>query len=172
MNLSVWIPVIITAVVVLAFAILLFIRNMKANYDERQLMARNTAYKFSFFFLMVYCFICGILHVFGIKWADTAVQLFVGIILSFVLFLAISILKDAFFTSLRKRNTQSVISFFSYGIVSVSFFLTGLGKGEVLLNNGELSVLVLYLVASACSFALGILAVIKIILEKRGAEKK
>ena len=50
MNLSVWIPVIITAVVVLAFAILLFIRNMKANYDERQLMARNTAYKFSFFF--------------------------------------------------------------------------------------------------------------------------
>ncbi len=171
MNLNVWIPVIITVVVVLAFAISLFIRNMKANYDERQHMARNTAYKFSFFFLMVYCFICGILHIIGIKWADTAVQLFLGIILSFVLFLAISILKDAFFTSSRKRNTQAVISFFSYGIVSVLFFLTGLGRGEVLLNNGELSFLVLYLVASACSFVLGLLSVIKMNLEKREAEK-
>ncbi len=164
-------PIIICVVVVLFVAIVRLFKNKKANYDERQLLARNIAYKFSFFFLMFYCFICGLLHTFNVKWAGAEVQMFLGIILSFSLFLAISILKDAYFSNSQKRNMQSAISFFSYGIVSVLFFLSGIGKGDVLWNDGELSILVLYLIASACSFALGLLSVIKMNLEKRGAEK-
>lgn len=164
-------PIIICVVVVLFVAIVRLFKNKKANYDERQLLARNIAYKFSFFFLMFYCFICGLLHTFNVKWAGAEVQMFLGIILSFSLFLAISILKDAYFSNSQKRNMQSVISFFSNGIVSVLFFLSGIGKGDVLWNDGELSILVLYLIASACSFVLGLLSVIKMNLEKRGAEK-
>ncbi len=164
-------PIIICVVVVLFVAIVRLFKNKKANYDERQLLARNIAYKFSFFFLMFYCFICGLLHTFNVKWAGAEVQMFLGIILSFSLFLAISILKDAYFSNSQKRNMQSAISFFSYGIVSVLFFLSGIGKGDVLWNDGELSILVLYLIASACSFVLGLLSVIKMNLEKRGAEK-
>lgn len=164
-------PIIICVVVVLFVAIVRLFKNKKANYDERQLLARNIAYKFSFFFLMFYCFICGLLHTFTVKWAGAEVQMFLGIILSFSLFLAISILKDAYFSNSQKRNMQSAISFFSYGIVSVLFFLSGIGKGDVLWNDGELSILVLYLIASACSFVLGLLSVIKMNLEKRGAEK-
>ena len=164
-------PIIIAVVVVLFVAIACLFRNKKANYDERQLLARNAAYKGAFFFLMVYCLICGLLHIFNVKWAGTDVQMFLGIIISFALFLAISILKDAFFSNSQKRNMQSIISFFSSGIVSVMFFLSGLGKGDVLWNNSGLSILALYLVSSVCFIALGILAVIKIILEKRGTEK-
>ena len=50
------------------------------------------------------------------------------------------------------------------------FFLSGLGKGDVLWNNSGLSILALFLIASVCSFVLGILSVIKMNLEKRGAE--
>ena len=169
MNLHLWLPIIVIAVVVLFFTISLFIKNKKANYDERQLLARNSAYKCSFFFLMVYCLVCGLLHLFQVEWSDLAVQLFLGIILSFTLFIAISILKDAYFSNSRKQNTQSVISFFSSGIVSILYLLVGIGRGDALWVNGELSILVLYLIASVCTIGLGILSLIKMNLEKRGA---
>ena len=169
MFFNVWLPVIISAVVVVLFAVSLFIRNKKVNYDERQIFARNAACKSSFSFLVVYCFICGLLHIFDVKWAGTTVQMFLGIILSFALFLAITIAKDAYFTNSRKQITQSVISFFSYGILCLLFFLMGLRNGEALLQNGELSTLALYLTGSVCSFVLGIISVIKMNSEKRGA---
>ena len=52
-------PLIIAAVVVLFIVVARLYRNKKANYDERQLLARNAAYKGSFFFLLIYCFACG-----------------------------------------------------------------------------------------------------------------
>lgn len=162
-------PLIIAAVVVLFIVVARLYRNKKENYDERQLLARNSAYKCSFFFLMVYCLVCGLLHLFQVKWSDLAVQLFLGIILSFTLFIAISILKDAYFSNSRKQNTQSVISFFSSGIVSILYLLVGIGRGDALWVNGELSILVLYLIASVCTIGLGILSLIKMNLEKRGA---
>ena len=164
-------PLIIAAVVVLFIVVARLYRNKKANYDERQLLARNAAYKGSFFFLLIYCFACGMLKLFDVKWAETAVQMFLGIILSFVLFIAICMIKDAYFSDSPKRNFYSVISFFWFGIQSFINLLINLSRGEALFDNGELTVLVLYLVSSVCFIALGILAVIKIILEKRGAEK-
>ena len=168
---SVLFPIIIAVVVVLFVAIARLFGNKKANYDERQLLARNAAYKGSFFFLLIYCFACGMLKLFDVKWAETAVQMFLGIILSFVLFIAICMIKDAYFSDSPKRNFYSVISFFWFGILYLIHLMMRLSKGEVLFDNGELTVLVLYLVSSVCFIALGILAVIKIILEKRGTEK-
>ena len=164
-------PIIIAVVVVLFVASACLFKNKKNQYDERQLLARNTAYKVSFFFLLIYCSVCGLMQILDVKWADTSIQMFLGIIISFALFLAISILKDAFFSNSQKRNMQSIISFFSSGIVSVMFFLSRLGKGDVLWNNSGLSILALFLIASVCSFVLGILSAIKMNLEKRGTEK-
>lgn len=164
-------PIIIAVVVILFVAIARFFRNKKANYDERQLLARNAAYKGAFFFLIVYCFTCGLLRIFDVKWADTSIQMFLGIILSFVLFIAVCMIKDAYFSDSPKRNTYSVLFFFGFGLLYFINLMMRLSKGDVLFDNGELTVLVLYLVSSVCFFALGILAVIKIILEKRGAEK-
>ena len=144
-------PIIIVVVVVLFVAIACLFRNKKANYDERQLLARNAAYKGAFFFLII--------------------QMFLGIILSFVLFTAVCMIKDAYFSDSPKRNLHSVLFFFGFGLLYFIYLMMRLSKGEVLFDNGELTVLVLILVSSICFIALGILAVIKIILEKRGTEK-
>lgn len=172
MNGNILFPIIITVVFVLFVTIVLSRRIKKADYDERQLLARNTAYKVSFFFLLIYCFVCGLLHIFDFKWADTTIQMFLGIIISFSLFIALCIIKDAFFSNSSKQNNYSVIFFFSYSIVSVLYFLSGLGTGQTFWEEGEMSILVLYLVSTVCFLALGILSVIKIILEKRGARSK
>lgn len=164
-------PIICICVVILIVAVLVAKKNEKKKYDERQLLARNAAYKGAFFFLIVYCFTCGLLRIFDVKWADAAVQMFLGIILSFVLFVAVCMIKDAYFSDSPKRNLYSVLFFFLFGLLYFINLMMRLSKGEVLFDNGELTVLVLYLVSSVCFFALGILAVIKIILEKRGAEK-
>lgn len=171
MNGNVLFPIIIAAVLVLFVAIARLNRNKKANYDERQLLARNAAYKGAFFFLLIYCFICGLLHIYDVKWADNAIQMFLGITITLALFIALCIFKDAYFSNSPKRNIYSVIFFFSYGILNIFYLLSGLGNGELLWQDGELSILILYLVASACFFVLGIISVIKIILEKRVVEK-
>ncbi|MEE1244596.1 MAG: hypothetical protein UHM16_02855, partial [Acutalibacteraceae bacterium] len=86
-------------------------------------------------------------------------------------FIAVCMIKDAYFSDSPKRNLYSVLFFFWFGLLYFINLMMRLSKGEVLFDNGELTVLVLYLVSSVCFIALGILAVIKIILEKRGAEK-
>lgn len=111
MNGNILFPIIIAVVFVLFVTIVRSKRIKKADYDERQLLARNTAYKVAFFFLLIYCFVCGLLHIFDFKWADTTIQMFLGIIISFSLFIALCIIKDAFFSNSSKQNNYSVIFF-------------------------------------------------------------
>lgn len=171
MNENAIIPVAIVAALVI-FVVIARSKNVKkAGYDERQLLARNTAYKVSFFFLLIYCFTCGLLHILNVNWAGIAVQMFLGIILSFTLFIALCIIRAAYFSSSPKKNLYAVLSFFVYCIMSVYFLFSHLGDGKTFWENGQLSHLFLELVASVCFFALGILSVIKLILDKRGAEK-
>ena len=112
-------PIIICIVVVLFVAIARRYRNKKLIYDERQFLARNAAYKWSFFFLLIYCFICGFLHIFDVKWSDTATQMFLGVILSFVFFIALCMIKDAYFSDTPKRNIYSILFFFGFGILYI-----------------------------------------------------
>ena len=171
MSLEFLLPVVIAAALVLLVVLQRSNKAKKTDYDERQLSARNAAYKGSFIFLFSYCLFCGLLQGFNVRWAEPTVQMFLGIILSFVLFIAICMIKDAYFSDSPKRNFYSVISFFWFGILSFINLLINLSRGEALFDNGELTTLVLYAVSSICFVVLGILAVIKIILEKRGAEK-
>lgn len=171
MSGNILIPIIIVVVLILFVAIARFFRNKTANYDERQLLARNAAYKSSFFFLIIYCSACGLLHIFEVRWADTAIQMFLGVIISFLLFIALCIMKDAYFSNSTKRNVYSVLFFFWFGILYFINLMMNLSEGEVLWENGELTYNIIFLVSSICFLILGILSIIKIILEKRGAEK-
>lgn len=172
MNNNVILPFIIVVVLVAFIAIIRSRRNKTISYDERQLLARNTAYKYSFFFLMLYCLVCGMLVLFEIKWADAALQMLLGVVLSFVLFIALCMIKDAYFSDSPKRNLYSVLFFFWFGLMYFIHLMMSLSRGEVLFDNGELKMLALYLVASVCFTALGVLSAVKLIMEKRGAEKQ
>ncbi len=70
-------------------------RGVKIEYDERQLIARNAAYKYSFFTLIIYCILCGMLDVLSINWAILSVQMFLGIFISVTVCVVICIYKDA-----------------------------------------------------------------------------
>lgn len=172
MSGNILIPIIALAVIVLIIIIVRLInRKKEMNYDERQLLARNAAYKVSFIFLFIYCIVCGLLDNYDVKWADTAIQMFLGVIISFLLFIALCIMKDAYFSNSTKRNVYSIIFFFWFGINGLGHLLLYIIRGEALWQNGELTEIFIYLVSSVCFLALGILSVIKIVLEKRGAEK-
>ena len=98
--------------------------------------------------------------------------MFLGIILSFAIFIALCIIKDAYFSTSKKYNTNAVIFFFAYGVVNSVYLVHGLVNGKTFLENGQFSELVLYAVAAVCLFVLGIFSVIKYTLENRGAEKQ
>lgn len=73
-------PIIFVAVFIVLFVVIV-IKSKNNNYDERQLIMRNRAFKYSFFALIGYVAVCGILDLCDIYWADTAVQMFYGLFL-------------------------------------------------------------------------------------------
>ncbi len=170
MNFSVLLPVIIAVAAILIVIIARLKNKNKASYDERQTLARYSAFRTSFIFLLFYCLICATLYILDIKWSNTAVQMFIGCILSFSLFIALCILKDAYFSDTPKRNVSSVIFFFLFGIMTLYYFISGFAKGNTLFMNGQISTLALWLIFSICLFVLGIIALIKLILDKRRSE--
>ena len=97
--------------------------------------------------------------------------MFLGIILSLSLFVALCIIKDAYFSTSKKYNTNAVIYFFSYGVVNAVYLVYRLAKGKNFWENGQFSELILFAVAAVCLFALGIFSAIKNTLENRGDEK-
>lgn len=170
MNFSVLLPVIIAVIAVFIIIIARLKNKNKASYDERQTLARYSAFRTSFIFLLFYCFICATLYILDIKWSNTAVQMFIGCILSLSLFIALCILKDAYFSNTPKRNVSSVLFFFLFGIMTLYYFISGFAKGNTLFMDGQISTLAIYLIFSICLFVLGIIALIKLILDKRRVE--
>ncbi len=170
MNFSVLLPVIIAVIAVFIIIIARLKNKNKASYDERQTLARYSAFRTSFIFLLFYCLICAALYILDIKWSNTAVQMFIGCILSLSLFIALCIMKDAYFSNTPKRNVSSVITFFLFGIMALYYFISGFAKGNTLFMDGQISTLAIYLIFSICLFVLGIIALIKLILDKRRVE--
>ena len=168
-------PLVPAIIIIAVFVLVVIARSKKvrkAQYDERQLLARNAAFRYSFFFLLFYCFACAVLQLCNVIWAPISIQMFLGIILSFAIFIALCIIKDAYFSTSKKYNTNAVIFFFAYGVVNSVYLVHGLVNGKTFLENGQFSELVLYAVAAVCLFVLGIFSVIKYTLENRGAEKQ
>ena len=170
MNFSVLLPVIIAVAAILIVIIARLKNKNKASYDERQTLARYSAFRTSFIFLLFYCLICAALYILDIKWSNTAVQMFIGCILSFSLYIALCILKDAYFSDTLRRNVSSVIFFFLFGIMTLYYFISGFAKGNTLFMNGQITTLALWLIFSICLFVLGLIALIKLILDKRRVE--
>lgn len=97
-------------------------RGVKIEYDERQLIARNAAYKYSFFTLIIYCILCGMLDVLSINWAILSVQMFLGIFISVTVCVVICIYKDAYFGIEKNKNSIYYFVFLSCLIIFVNMF--------------------------------------------------
>ena len=143
-------------------------KKIKDEYDERQLLARNTAYKYAFFTLLFYNFVCVILSAAEIKWADTTAQIFIGICLSTFVFIALCIMRDAYFTQKRTMNSFLIFSF-SMSIVALFNIISTVSSGEGFVSDLGLNPNVMPFCYGIMFFGSGIVTVIKKIINNKQA---
>ena len=143
----------------------------KTEYDERQILARNSAYKTSFFTLMSYMALIALLDSFDFKWAEFDLQMLLGIFISVGVFCSICIFKDAYFS----YNEKSMKSFLSVCIVlvamNISAFVMNVVFGdEALFENGLLTHYSANLFVAILFTILLIMSIIKNMISKRTVE--
>ncbi len=143
----------------------------KTEYDERQILARNAAYKTSFFSLMGYMALIALLDSFDFKWAELSVQMILGIFISVGVFVTICIFKDAYFS----YNEKSMKSFLSIcivlGLMNILAFVMNVVFGDKLLfENGLLTYHSINLFVGILFTILLIMSIIKNMISKRTVE--
>ena len=169
---SIWLLGLIACSVVLAVIIITNVikkhKNSKDEYDERQILARNIAYKCAFFTLLFYNLVCAVLSAAEIKWADTTAQIFIGICLSTFVFIALCIMRDAYFTQKRTMNSFLIFSF-SMSIVALFNIISTVSSGEGFVSDSGLNLNVIPFCYGIMIFGSGIVAVIKKIINNKQA---
>ncbi len=169
---SIWLFGLIACSVVLAVIIITNVikkhKNSKDEYDERQILARNIAYKCAFFTLLFYNLVCAVLSAAEIKWADTTAQIFIGICLSTFVFIALCIMRDAYFTQKRTMNSFLIFSF-SMSIVALFNIISIVSSGKGFVSDSGLNLNVIPFCYGIMFFGSGIVTVIKKIINNKQA---
>lgn len=167
------------SVVILIFLIIAIVLKCKNNhateYDERQLISRNTAYKYSFFTLVYYCILCGMLETFEIKWAETVIQMFLGTFIAVTVFVVICIYKDAYFGIEKgKRNIYTFL--FLAVMVTVfqlfNFIFSVLIEKEPIITDGMINSDALPLLCAVAFIIMIIATIIKLVLNRKEREEE
>lgn len=146
-------------------------KNKKNDFDERQILARNSAYRSSFFTLLGYMALITLLDSIGLKWAEFGVQTILGILISTGVFCSICIFKDAYM-SYNEKSMKSYILLFAVVIISnlLSFVMNVVIDGEMILTNGMLNDHSINLFLAILFAIFLILIIIKNMISKRTVE--
>lgn len=142
------------------------------TYDERQVLARGSAYKSGFFILMIYEILIGTLSLgTGIEFfADTMTKSFVGIVIAVTVFAVQCISQDAY-CSLSENAKSLVILFFAAGIINLIIVVRSYLIGEVYLTNGRLNYHSINLMVVIMAFVIAIANLMKMHKDKSQAEE-
>lgn len=166
----------IFAVIFLIIAIALkFKNNKQTEYDERQLIARNAAYKYSFFTLMFYCILCGMLDFADVRWAETMIQMFLGMFISITVFVIICIFKDAYFgikTGRKNINQFLAINIIITSLQIYSFISITVFDKKSFITDGIINEYTLSLFAAVAFIIMLIATIIKIVISKKEREEE
>ena len=158
------------AIIVLLITGFVIKKNERKNYDERQFTAQNAAYKTAFLVLVSYCWLCGCLNILDIRWATVEFQMFTGIMVSFTVFICISLIKDAAFTLKDKPVIMILLLYLvsAVGLIAFSLHL----KGMPLVHNGKISAFAVDAVASICFAIMGTVALVKHFRSKKAGDSE
>ena len=154
-------PIICICVVILIVTVLVAKKNEKKKYDERQLVARNAAFKTAFLVLAGYCFLCACLNLLDIRWAASEIQMLIGVIISITAFACICINKDAYFGFNDKHPIIFIVLIYLLSIVTTVCVFCFIYKGEPLISNGQVSIFVINLVTPICCALVGTIALVR-----------
>lgn len=167
------------SVVILIFLIIAIVLKCKNNhateYDERQLIARNTAYKYSFFTLVFYCILCGMLDIADIKWAETQIQMFLGMFIAVTVFVVICIFKDAYFGIEKGKSNIRTFLFLAVMVTVIqlfNFIFTLLIEKESIITSGMLNSNIFPLICAVAFLIMIIATVIKLVLNRKEREEE
>ena len=167
--------VVVIVITLIIAVVLRFRNNNTTSYDERQLIARNAAYKYAFSTLVCYCVLCGIIDVAEIRWAETAIQMFLGMFLSVTVFVVICIFKDAYFGIEKGKNNIRTFLFLSVLITIIqvfSFILNVFVNKEPIITNGILNISATNLLCAVAFLIMIIATVIKLVLIRKEREEE
>ncbi|MCH5304654.1 MAG: hypothetical protein J1E41_07300, partial [Ruminococcus sp.] len=139
------------------------------DFDERQLSARNNAYKYTFFILIFYIILCAALDIGEIKWAQTSVQMFIGLTLSAVVFTVICILKDAYLGISERLNVTYVLLLLAVVGLNAYIFIIKIinGDTESIISDGKLDIGVFPFLLAIDFLAIAVAFVVKYFINKR-----
>lgn len=167
------------SVFILIFLIIAIVLKCKNNhvteYDERQLIARNTAYKYSFFTLVFYCILCGMLDTFEIKWAETLIQLFLGVFIAVTVFVVICIFKDAYFGIEKGKGNIRTFLFLAVILTIIqlfSFLFNIFIEKDSIITDGILNRNIIPLMCAVAFLIMIISTVIKLVLNRKEREEE
>ena len=143
------------------------------QYDERQILARNSAYVGAFFTLVAYCLLCMFLSILEFEWALVSVQMITGVLLSVLVFVIICIFKDAYFTPKGWTITSfMVFSLLMCAVQVFSFVMNITEDNNPIFTNGVLNENIVNLICGIIFFGTAVATIIKIIINKRVCEEE
>lgn len=144
----------------------------KNEYDERQEALRGKAYKAAFFTLMGYLAINGIIcQGFGIEWAESFTEAFIGICISVIIFAIICIKDDAYFSISEKPGTYLIL-FAVIGLLNIGICLFNFIKHESFITDGLLNEKAVNLSSGIMFFILDIVLVVKMLDDKISGKRE
>lgn len=111
----------------------------KAEYDERQKLAQGQAYKAAFYTLIIYGTVYGLFDMLtGLRWCELYTGLFIGILLSVLVFAIICIRQDAYI-SFRRKPAASYALLLGLAAVNITIGVLHLNEPGYFIDGGLLT---------------------------------
>lgn len=162
----------IAVVALIAFVIGFILKKAQKTtpkYDERQEAVRGKVFKASYFTLLIYLLVWGSFDVItGIVWCDTYTGIFIGAVLSVLVFAISSIFSGAYFRVGDKPGT--FIGIFAFlGLVNLALGITRAVYGQIIVDGKLTHNCISLLVGIMCLVAVAAI-IIKLWIDKRAGE--
>ncbi len=165
--------IVFTVLLLIAVAVIIIIKRRSkeaVKFDERQMLVRHKAVRYSFLFTIVFSIICMFTNIFELKWAPVFVQFGLNVVIGVAIFIVICIFKDAYINLNYNKNIYNyAISTIALGVIHLYVYVHHIVSGVPnLFTRGTLSDDSLYLFTGLMFLTVGASLIIKKAIDKKG----
>lgn len=142
---------------------------IKCKFDERQARIRGEAYKISFFTLLIYCFLYGMIAIsVERQFIDSFAAMVLGCVIAIAINVVYCVLKDAYF-ALNERKNQLMVVFGVIGVMNIVLGIMSICEGTAIVD-GVFTYRGTNLICGILFVVIWIVLFVKKIQDKRAAE--
>ena len=165
------VAVVLVIIIAVVIVIIKQIRGKnKAQFDERQLLARNKAFKYSFIITLIFAAVYMFTNVFELNWAPAYIQFGLLIVIGMTVFAVVCIFKDAYVAINYKKNIYTyIVSVIALSAIHLYVYGRSIASGKPnLFTSGTCSEDSIYLFSGLMFISIGISLIIKKAIDKKG----